>query len=125
MQHDEPIDAVRGNKNVFADNLQCRPFVPERGWLRIESRETRIVPGEANVVCQRIEPDVSDEVLIEWQLDSPIEPRFRARDAEVRTGLAVVADFFNRIAQFGLPKIGNDCVFSIIEISNQPFFVVT
>ena len=29
VQHDEPVNAVRRNENVFTDNLQCRPFVPE------------------------------------------------------------------------------------------------
>ena len=29
VQHDEPVDAVGRNKDVFADNLQRRPFVAE------------------------------------------------------------------------------------------------
>ena len=29
MQHDQPINAVRRDENVFADNLQRRPFIAE------------------------------------------------------------------------------------------------
>src|SRR6266446_6053805 len=29
MQHDEPVDAVRWNEYVFADDLERRPFVAE------------------------------------------------------------------------------------------------
>ncbi len=71
----------------------------------------RIVAGEADVVRERVEPDVSDEIFIERELDSPIEPRFRTRNAKV------AAQFLNRISQFGLTKIWNDRVFAIVEIS--------
>ena len=29
VQHDQPVNAVRGNENVFADDLQRRPFIAE------------------------------------------------------------------------------------------------
>ena len=29
VQHDQPVDAVRGNENVFADDLERRPFITE------------------------------------------------------------------------------------------------
>src|SRR5207249_648398 len=81
--------------------------------------ETWIVVGKADVVRQCVEPDVSDEIFIERKLNSPVEPRFRTRDAKI------AADFLDSISQFGLTKIGNDCIFAILEISKQPFFVLT
>ena len=36
VQHDQPVNAVRRNKNVFPDDLQRRPFVSEFLRLHIE-----------------------------------------------------------------------------------------
>ena len=37
VQHDEPVNPMRRNENVFSDDLQSRPFVAESRWLRLES----------------------------------------------------------------------------------------
>src|SRR5207244_4734570 len=77
----------------------------------------RIVAGEADVVREGVEPDVGDELVVERQLDSPIESRFWSRDAKI------TAQLLDRIAQFGLPKIGNDGGFAIVDVAEQPVFV--
>ena len=56
---------------------------------------------EADVVHERVEPDVGDEVRIERQLDPPLQPRLRARDAEV------AAQFLDGVAQFAATEIGD------------------
>ena len=63
-----------------------------------------IVADEADVVHQRVEPDVGDVVGIEGQLDAPAEARFRARDAEV------AAQFLDGVEQLGLAEVGHDAV---------------
>src|SRR5581483_8739448 len=55
---------------------------------------------------------------VERQFDSPIEPRFRPRDAKI------AVEFLNGIAQLGLPKIGNDRVLARIEITQKPILVL-
>ena len=126
VQHDQPVNSVRRNENVFANDLQrlFRPTIAKFLRLLFVIVDLGIVTGETDVVRERIEPDVSDEIFVERQLDSPIKTRFRARDAKVRAGLAVVADSLNRVAQFGLAKIGNDRVFAIVDVTKQPVFVL-
>ena len=50
VQHDQPVNSVRRDKNVFADNLQCRPAVTELLRLIFIFVDLRIVTGEADVV---------------------------------------------------------------------------
>src|SRR5258705_10059925 len=50
-------------------------------------RSLRIVAREADVVRERVEPNVSDEILVERQFDPPIEPRFRDRTDRKSTRL--------------------------------------
>ena len=37
VQHDQPVNAVRWNENVFADDLQRRPTVAKLLWLLLVS----------------------------------------------------------------------------------------
>src|SRR5438552_3542379 len=119
MKHDEPVDSVRGNENIFPDNLHRGPTVAEFLWLAFVIVDLWIVAGEADVVRQRVEPNVSNEIFIERQFDSPVEPRFGTRNAEI------TSQSLNRVSQFSLTKIGNDCVFAIVEVTKQPIFVLT
>ena len=112
---------MRGNENVFSDDLErvAPPSITKFRRLLFVIVDLRIVAGEANIIRQRVEPDIGHEILVERQLNSPIEPRFRTRDTEVAT------DSLNRIPQFGSPKIGNDRVFAIVDVTKQPVFVLT
>ena len=71
MKHDRPVDGVRGNEDVFADDMGV-------GWpQRLEvwhvgiARFIRKIAGETDVVHQRIKPDIVHEALIKRQRDSP------------------------------------------------------
>src|SRR5207247_10227589 len=88
-------------------------------WLMLDVWLGRIGISETDVVGQGVEPDIGHKVFVERQLNSPVEPRLGTRDAKV------AADSFDRVPQFGLAKIGNDRVFSIVEILKQPLFVLT
>ena len=52
MQHDEPVNAVRRDENVFADDLQrvFRPTITEFLGLPFVSVDLWIVTGEADVI---------------------------------------------------------------------------
>src|SRR5205814_8166085 len=83
--------------------------------------DLRIVAGEADVVRERVEPDIRDEILVERQLDPPIEPRFWTRDAKISS------EPLNRVPQFCLAKIRNDRVMSRacgIDVSEQPVLML-
>ncbi len=67
---------MRG-ENVFADELV------RGGPPLVEFGVVAFVADGGDVVEQRVEPDVGDELLVERQLDAPREARFRPRDAEV------------------------------------------
>ena len=76
-----------------------------------------IVAGEADVVRERVEPDVVDVIAIERQLDSPAQPRFRTRNTQV------ARDFFHRVDQFGLAEVGRNAIRMGAEIIEKPVFV--
>ena len=80
---------------------------------------TGIVVGEADVVGQRIEPHIGDKIFVERKLNSPVEPRFRTRDAEIAD------QFLDSISQFCLTKTGNDSVLAIIEVRQKPIPMLT
>ena len=56
--------------------------------------------------------------MIEWQLDSPIESRFRPRDAKV-TG-----QLLDRVNQFGLAKRRANKIWIRAQKLQQPFLVL-
>ena len=70
MEHGKPVDAVGGDEYVFSNDVDgtvCPDGIEFReGVVRGES-------DEGDVVDQSIEPDIGDEILIEWKLDSPGE----------------------------------------------------
>jgi hypothetical protein len=39
--------------------------------------------GDADVIHQRVEPDVGDEIRVEGQGNAPVQPRRRTRDAQI------------------------------------------
>src|SRR5205814_2758504 len=78
----------------------------------------RIVTGKADVVRQRVEPDISHELFVEGQLNAPIEPRLRPRDAQV------AANPLDCVAQLRLSEIGNDCVLAIADVAKQPVLML-
>ena len=50
MQHDEPVNAVRRNENIFADDLQSRPAIAKFLRLIFVLVDLRIVASETDVV---------------------------------------------------------------------------
>ena len=50
VEHDRPVDAVRGDEDVFADDVQRGPFFAEGGGLRGEILRCGIVADEADVI---------------------------------------------------------------------------
>ena len=53
-------------------------------WMSAGQRsERRMRGGDAGVIHQRVEPDVGDEIRVEGQGNAPVQPRRRARDAQV------------------------------------------
>ena|SRR5438270_10485048 len=112
---------MRRDENVFPDDLKRRPFITETCGLRVVGEADSFpysVTGKTDVVGQSIEPNVGDEIFVEGEFDSPIESRLRTRDTKL------AAQPFNGIAQFRLAKIGDDRVPAIIEIRQQPVFVL-
>src|SRR5207245_677737 len=97
-----------------------RPSVAVRLRSLVVLDNLRIVTADADEVRQRIEPDVGHDILVERELDPPIEPRFRARDAEI------AAEFLDGVSQFRLPKIWNNSVLSRacgVDVRQQPLLV--
>ena len=112
---------MRRNENVFADYLKSRPFLEKFCGLVFVLADRRIVAGEADVIAQRIEPDVVHIIAIERQLDAPTQSRFRARDAEI------AGKSFDGVAQFRFTKVRNDkWLFgsrSFVDQIEQPLFM--
>src|SRR5207253_11016750 len=102
MKHNEPVNSVRWNQNVFPDYLQCRPAISKFLRLLFVLIDLSVVTGEGDVVRKGVEPDVSNELFIEWKFDSPIEARFWTRNAKI------AAQSLNRVAQFILTNIWDD-----------------
>ena len=75
-KHGRPVNGMRG-QNVFTNELVRRwPPLVELGVIAL-------VADGGDVVQERVEPDVGDEILVERQFNAPGEPRLRARDTEV------------------------------------------
>ena len=91
------------HEDILADDVQRGPA---RAKEQVVRTRRRIVAGEAHVVRERIEPDVGDKILVERQLDAPLEAGLGTRDAEV------AGEFFHGVSKFGNPEIGNDKRFS-------------
>ena len=72
------------------------------------------IAGEADVVDQRVEPDIGDEAGIERQLDSPGEAALGSRDAEV------ACDLGGSVPEFRLAEIGSDEILPGLEETGQP-----
>src|SRR5262249_56450322 len=66
-----------------------------RGWRKLGS--TRRLDG-AHVAEERVEPDVGHEAIVEGQVDAPVEPALRPRDAEVADRLAQQREHFATVA---------------------------
>ena len=83
VQHDGPIDGVRRNKDVLANDVRIRrPQLLEfrqPGVARLVSE----VSGKADVIRQRIKPDIVHKALIEGQRNAPAQALLRSRDAQV------------------------------------------
>src|ERR1051326_4206208 len=118
VKHNEPINSVRRNENIFSDDLERRPFLQKFTRLLCIISDLRVVASERDVIRERVEPHVVDEIFVERQLDPPIEARFRPGDTKV------ARKFLDRVAQFGLAKIRDDRVFAIVDVTEQPIFVL-
>jgi hypothetical protein len=73
LEHCQPVDAMRRDEDIFADNVQSRPTLAK-------SNVVLEIAGETDVVHQGIEPDIGHTRGVKWQLDSPGETRLWARD---------------------------------------------
>ena len=77
LEHGRPVDRVRG-QDVLADQV-----VGRRPPAARSVSSSAQVADRADVVDQRVEPDVGHEVGVERQLDAPGQPALRPRDAQV------------------------------------------
>src|SRR5262249_45771085 len=98
------------------------PAISKFLWLLRVIFDRRIVISKRDVIAERVEPNVVHEIFVERQLDPPIEPRFGPRNAQI------AGKSFDRVAQFGLPKIGNDYwpvgLRALVDQIEQPLFVL-
>ena len=115
MQHRKPIDAMRGNKDVLADDVHGSPG-PD--GLEIRKGRIRRVTDERDVVDQCVEPDISDEIRVKRQFDAPSEAGFRAGDTEIRSG-----GFFQSVDQLGFAESRQDGVVGGFQEIPQPWRV--
>ena len=92
---------------------------PEFGEVRQTGIRRGLVAGEGDVVDERVEPDVGDEILVEGKLDAPLEAFLGAGDAEVDAGIA-----FQRVEQLGLAEGGDDDFGVVFDEVLEPIGVV-
>ena len=69
LEHNRPVNGVRRDKNVFTDDVVVgRPvFIELIG----------AIASCGDVVRKRVEPNISDKVAVEGQLDTPLQTLFR------------------------------------------------
>ena len=91
---------------------------PEAVEIREVGVVRGVVAGEGDVVDQRVEPDVGDEVRIEGDLDAPAQAFLRAGDAEVGAGVSL-----ERVEQLGFAERGEDGVGRGFEVVLEPLGV--
>ena len=100
LQHHRPVHAVGGNEDVLAYVVD-HGAPPHQKLLGRARRNGIVAGGEAEVVHQRIEPDVGNEPWIERKLDSPGEAVLRTGDAKI------TLKFLHGVAEFGDAEFGN------------------
>ena len=98
-QHDHPVDAVRRDEDVLADDMQGGPSGFEEAQI---SPRLRVVAGEADVVGECVEPDIGHKGWIERKLNAPGEARFWAGNAKV------ACELFHGVSKFGNTEIWHD-----------------
>ncbi len=111
LEHGGPVDGV-GGQDVLPDQV-ARGRPPAVELLVVPA-----VPHGADVVDERVEPDVADEVAVERQLDAPREPALRPGDAQVLERLAQEAEGLVA-AEVGLDERG-----ILIDVADQPLLVL-
>ena len=116
MQHDRPVDTVRGDEYVLADDVHNPGTLPRFGKIRQAAGSGRGIAetGEADVVRQGIEPDISHKIPIKRQLNPPRQAAFRPRDAQVH------ALAFHRFDELGQPVCGEDEFRVRLQVTTQP-----
>ncbi len=81
LEHRRPVHRVRG-QNVFADQMAGG------GPPLLEARLVGEIPHAADVIDQRVKPDVRDIVAVERQFNPPPHAALRARNAQILKRLA-------------------------------------
>jgi hypothetical protein len=101
MQHAEPVDAVGGDQDVLADDVHRALVGGPEPEIRQSGIGRGVVSGEGDVVDERVEPDIGDEVGVEGDLDAPAQALFRAGNAQVGAGIALQALSSSDFAECG------------------------
>ena len=112
LEHDRPVNAVRGHQNVFADDVRVAgPEFLEIGQTRSVLSK---VSGEGGVIHQRVEPDIGDVIPVEGEFDPPGQAGFRSGNAQVPRLLG------HRIGQFVAAEGGKNKVRMLSQVTGQP-----
>ena len=117
VEHDRPVNAVRGAQDVFADNVQRGPFLRNSVGLLSEISFRRVIPDEADVIHQGVEPDEVDEPRSNGSWMPQLKRDF-GREMH-RSPLS----FSTALMQFDLTEIGRDTIGMGREETEQPFSV--
>ena len=90
------------------------------GWKIQRGANSRVAErgGDGDVVHQRVEPDVGDEVRVERERDAPVQPRRRAADAEVFEGVVL-----EEAEDFVAAVVGLDEAGIRLDVINEPLLV--
>ncbi len=105
MQHDGPVNGMRRDENVFADNIEI-------------SRPESLVDDTGVVIQQRVEPHVRHVVGVEWQRDAPLETFPRTRNTEV------VQRLFKELEHLLLPVLGEDKILMRLQVIDEPVLIL-
>ena len=109
VQHAGPVDAVGRDQDVLADDVMVtRPALFKERLIRAT------VAREADVVDQRVEPDIGHVAGIKRDLDAPLEAALRTGDAEI------AGDLRGGVLQLRLAEVGSDEILPGFEEHVEP-----
>src|SRR5262245_65707897 len=106
LEHARPVDRV-WLEDVLADEVLHHR--PERFVARVAGTAYR-----RDVVDQRVEPDVRDELVVERQGNPPLQSLARSADRQILQGIPQEAEDLVAIA------LGADQVRSELDLVDQP-----
>ncbi len=107
-----------GNQDVLADDVD-RPIGPDFREIRQSGIVGCAVSDKRDIVDQRVEPDVRDVIVVERQLDAPLQAFFGAGNAEIEAGIPL-----ERVQELGFTEGREHRVGRGFEVSAQPRSVV-